>query len=90
MQIPYKKSKKGVVINIKVQPRSSRKGIDGTAGDTLKVRLTAPPADGAANEQLIEVLSKELGIKKSNLRIIKGFKSRNKVVEVVEGVGVDA
>lgn len=69
------------MINVKVQPRSSRKGLE-AAGDILKVRLTAPPVDGAANEQLIEILSEELGVRKSAISIIKGLSSRQKVVEI--------
>jgi len=82
MQIPFKKAKGGITINVKVEPRSSKKGITGVVGDTLKVRLTSPPVGGAANEQLIEVLSEELGIKKSSIRIEKGRASRQKVVRI--------
>jgi uncharacterized protein (TIGR00251 family) len=84
MKIPYKKTKNGITLTVKVQPRSSRKGLT-VIGDVLKVSLTAPPADGAANEQLIELLSEELGVRKSAIRILKGASSRNKLIEV-EGV----
>jgi len=84
MKIPYKKTKDGITLTVKVQPRSSRKGL-AVVGDVLKVNLTAPPADGAANEQLIELLSKELGVRKSAIRIVKGASSRNKLI-VVQGV----
>jgi uncharacterized protein len=84
MKIPYRKTKSGIALTVKVQPRSSRKGLS-VIGDVLKVNLTAPPADGAANEQLIELLSEELGIRKSAIRIVKGASSRNKLIEV-EGV----
>ncbi len=86
MQIPFKKTKGGITINVKVEPRSSKKGITGVVGDTLKVRLTSPPVGGAANEQLIEVLSEELGIKKRSIRIEKGLASRQKVVRI-DGIG---
>ncbi|GAB4418448.1 MAG: DUF167 family protein [Thermodesulfovibrionales bacterium] len=82
MQIPFKKTKDGITINVKVEPRSSKKGIAGLTGDTLKVKLTAPPVGGAANEQLIKVLSEELGIKKSLIHIVRGLASRQKVVEI--------
>lgn len=82
MQIPFKKTKNGIVINVKVQPRSSKKGIDGLEGDVLKVRLNSPPVDGAANEQLIEVLSEELGVRKSSICIVRGLSSRHKAVEI--------
>ncbi len=85
MQIPFKRTKEGIAIQVKVQPRSSRKGIEGISGDTVKVYLTSPPAEGAANEQLIEVLSEGLGVKKSAVRIVKGLSSRHKII-VIKGV----
>ncbi len=84
MKIPFKRTKNGVTVNVKVQPRSSRRGID-IIGDTLKVKLTAPPVDGAANEQLIKILSETLGVGKRSIHIVKGLSSREKVVEI-EGV----
>jgi len=85
MDIPFQKSKKGVTLKVKVEPRSSRKGISGLVGDAIKIKLNAPPVGGAANEELIEVLSEEFGIKKTSIRILRGMSSRNKVVEI-EGV----
>ena len=82
MDIPFRKSKNGVLINVRVQPRSSKRSIESVEGDVVRVKLTAPPADGAANAQLIEVLSKELRIRKSAISIVKGQASRDKVVEV--------
>lgn len=81
MKIPFKRTKNGVTINVKVQPRSSKQGVEVT-GYTLKVKLTAPPVDGAANKQLIEILSETLGIRKGSIRIIRGISSRDKVVEI--------
>ena len=85
MHMPFQKSKKGVTLKIKVEPRSSRKGISGVAGDAIKIKLHAPPVGGAANEELIEVLSEKFGIKKTSIKILRGMSSRNKVVEI-EGV----
>jgi uncharacterized protein (TIGR00251 family) len=85
MQIPYRKTKDGVTIQVKVQPRSSRRGIEGVDGDIVNVYLTSPPVGGAANEQLIEVLSEALGVKKSALHILRGTSSRYKVI-VIRGV----
>jgi hypothetical protein len=85
MDMPFQRSKKGVTLKIKVEPRSSRKGISGVVGDAIKIKLNAPPVGGAANEELIEVLSEELGIKKTSIKILRGMSSRNKVVEI-EGV----
>ena len=80
--VPTRPGKKGIVVSVRVRPGASRKGIDGIEGDALKVRLTAPPVEGAANEQLIEVLSEAFGIKKSGIRVIKGLSSRDKMVEI--------
>lgn len=85
MDMPFQRSKKGVTLKIKVEPRSSKKGISGVVGDAIKIKLNAPPVGGAANEELIEVLSEELGIKKTSIKILRGMSSRNKVVEI-EGV----
>ncbi|MBM4144988.1 MAG: YggU family protein [Nitrospira sp.] len=85
MDMPFQKSKKGVTLKIKVEPRSSRKGISGVVGNAIKIKVNAPPVGGAANEELIEVLSEEFGIKKTSIKILRGISSRNKVVEI-EGV----
>lgn len=82
MKIPFRKTKEGVVINVRVLPRASRTGIEALE-DGVKVKLTSPPVDGAANEQMVEVLSETLGIRKSAFRILRGHSSRNKVVEIV-------
>jgi hypothetical protein len=70
-------------IKIKVLPRSSKNEIVGEMADgTLKVKLTAAPVDGEANKELIKLLSKEWGTSKSNITIVKGLTSRNKIVEI--------
>ncbi|HEX8947490.1 MAG TPA: DUF167 domain-containing protein [Dissulfurispiraceae bacterium] len=83
MDIPYSKTKDGIIIEVKVDPRSSKKGIAGVMENTLKVKLTAPPVEGAANEQLIEILAEEFGVKKSNVVILKGESSRRKTVKIM-------
>ena len=67
---------------VRVQPRSSREGIDGVHGAALRVRVNAPPVEGAANEAVVEVLAKALGVAKRAVTIISGAGSRSKVVEV--------
>ena len=81
--IPYTKTKDGICIEVKVEPRSSKKGLAGVLGNKLKVKLTAPPVDGAANEQLVEVLAEAFDIKKSAIKIIRGQSSKTKVVELI-------
>ncbi len=70
---------------IRVQPRSGRTGTDGAHGDAVRVRVNAPPVDGAANEAVVEVLAKALGVPKRAITIVSGAASRSKVVEV-EGI----
>ncbi|SPQ01512.1 conserved hypothetical protein [Candidatus Sulfobium mesophilum] len=82
MNIPFKKTKEGILIEVKVDPRSSRKGVSGIMDNILKVKLTAPPVEGEANEQLIEVISELTGVRKSDIRIVRGRSSRRKVVEI--------
>jgi len=75
-------------ISVRVEPRSSRNLIVGYQAGVLKVKLTSPPVGGEANEQLIEVLSDALGVRKSSIRIVKGHSSKNKIVEIdgIEGI----
>jgi len=56
--------------------------VDGFEGDTLRLRVTAPPADGNANVGAIALLAKTLGVSKSRLEIVKGHSSREKVVSI--------
>ena len=83
MDIPYKKTKSGIMIEVKVEPRSSRRQISGIMdNDILKVKLTAPPVDGSANEQLIELISETIGIRKSQIKIVRGQSSKRKLIEI--------
>jgi len=76
-----------VRFTVRVQPRASRSEVAGVHGEALKVRLTAPPVDGAANAALIELLADLLAVSRTAVRIVAGEHARGKVVEVV---GVDA
>jgi len=67
---------------VHVQPRAGRNEISGVHGRAIKVRLTAPPVEGAANQALIELLSRRLGVPKSSIRILRGQSSRRKAIEV--------
>lgn len=69
-------------IEIYVQPRASKTEIAGMHDGRLKVRLAAPPLDGAANAALIEFIAARLQIAKSRVRIVAGATGRRKVVEV--------
>jgi uncharacterized protein len=79
---------RGVRVSIRVQPKASASAIVGLHGNALKVRLTAPPVDGAANDALVELLADTFGIPKRGVTIVTGASSRSKVVEL-EGVSED-
>ncbi len=73
---------KGKILNIRVIPRSGRNEVK-QEGASLRVYLTRAPEKGLANKQLIELLADYLGVKKYQVRIIRGESSRNKAVEVL-------
>jgi uncharacterized protein (TIGR00251 family) len=68
-----------------VQPRASKTELVGFHGDAIKIRIKAPPVDGAANKELIRFLSKALGISKTSIRIATGETSRRKHVAFEDG-----
>lgn len=72
----------GVRLSIHVQPRAGRTEIRGTHGGALRIRLAAPPVDGAANAELIAFLSKRLRVPRSAIRIERGVRGRRKTVSV--------
>ncbi len=79
-----------VRLSVRAQPRASRDEVGCVEADgVLKVRVCAPPVEGAANERLIALVAKRLRISKSNVVVVAGGTSRNKVVEV-RGAGEDA
>src|SRR5205809_1781208 len=71
-----------VTISIRVQPRASRNAVVGWTGDTLNIRLTAPPVEGAANSACLALLADLLSLPQSQLEILRGERSRNKVVQI--------
>lgn len=72
----------GVLLRIRVQPRARADRIEGVYGDQLRIRLTAPPVDGAANAACLAFLAKSLSVKRSQVHLRAGLKSRDKVVFV--------
>jgi uncharacterized protein (TIGR00251 family) len=82
MNVPpcFQSNASGTFLHLRIQPRASRDDIVGLHGDALKVRITAPPVDSAANEALIKFLAKQLNLPKSRLQLTKGQTSRNKTI----------
>jgi uncharacterized protein (TIGR00251 family) len=74
-----------VRLAVRVQPRASRSEVVGAYGDGLKVRLMAPPVEGAANEELVELLARTFAVARRSIRILAGERSRSKIVEL-EGI----
>jgi uncharacterized protein len=78
-------SSEGVVLRVLVQPRASRSELAGIQQGALKLRLTAPPVEGAANEECLRLVAKLLAVPCSRLRLLKGHKSRRKTILIMTG-----
>jgi uncharacterized protein (TIGR00251 family) len=90
MTIPsfIRQREEGVMLSIKLQPRASGNEIGEPLGDELRVKVTAPPVDAAANEALVRLLAEELGCPRNRVELIRGQTSRHKVV-MVYGLGAE-
>ena len=76
-----------VRLSVRLTPRASREEIAGFEGETLRVRVTAPPVAGRANRALVRLLAKRLGVPRGAVRVVTGQTSRRKVVAIA---GLDA
>jgi uncharacterized protein (TIGR00251 family) len=84
---PYSITADGVRLAVRLTPRASRNGLDGVGADAdgrpfLRIRLTAPPVEGAANQALIDFLSEILAVRKKDIAIRSGDTGRFKILEV--------
>lgn len=77
----------GIVLRIRAQPRASRTEVAGPYGEMVKVRIAAPPVDGAANDELVDFLAETLGVSRAAVELVGGHGGRSKRVRVL---GVDA
>jgi uncharacterized protein len=73
-----------VILSVKVIPKASRNSVKEESGN-FRVYLTKPAYDGLANEQLVSLLADHFKVKKYQVRIVKGDKSRNKIIEISNG-----
>lgn len=73
----------GVTLSLKVQPRASRNEIGPAAGEVLRIKVTSPPVDSAANEAVIELLAEWLDCRRADVRLLRGQTSRLKVVKIL-------
>ena len=78
----------GTVVSLYIQPRASKNEVIGEQNGALKVRLTSPPVEGAANKLCCEFIAKLCGVAKRDVSILSGDKSRHKRVLVL-GLGPD-
>jgi uncharacterized protein len=69
-------------LEVHIQPNSSRNKITGYADGVLKVKITAPPVEGKANQKLIEFLSDVFDIAKSNIKIASGLTGKRKILDI--------
>ena len=80
---PYLKVQNDIVLlHVKVQPRASRNEIGEALGHELKVKVTAPPVDSAANEALVQLLAERLAISRHAVQIVRGGSSRHKAIAI--------
>ena len=72
----------GVLLAVKLQPRASKNEIGEARGEELRIKVTAPPVDAAANQALIELLADTLGCSRGQVELIRGQTSRHKVIKL--------
>ena len=73
----------GTLLLVKLQPRASRNEICGPFGDALKIKVTAPPVDSAANQALIDFIAKKLDCSRNCIQIIRGQKTQHKTLNII-------
>ena len=72
----------GVLLSVKLQPRASKNEIGEPLGNELKIKVTAPPVDAAANHALIELLVEKLDCPRGRVELIRGQTSRHKIIKL--------
>jgi uncharacterized protein (TIGR00251 family) len=72
----------GALLSVKLQPRASINEIGEPLGDELRIKVTAPPVDAAANEALIKLLAGKLDCARGRVELVRGHKSRHKIVRL--------
>jgi uncharacterized protein (TIGR00251 family) len=72
----------GILLSVKLQPRASANEIGEPLGDELKIKVTAPPVDSAANQALVEFLAEKLQCARNRVEIVRGHKSRHKILQL--------
>jgi uncharacterized protein (TIGR00251 family) len=81
--LDLRETEEGVVLKVSVQPKASRQVVSGIREGALRIRLTAPPVEGAANEACRVFLAELFQISKSRIQIIRGHQSRQKWIQIL-------
>jgi len=85
-----KEAPASVTLTVRIQPRASKNEVLRLENGGIKIRLTAPPVDGAANEALVKFLADRFGVAKSQVEIVSGHTSRDKIVRISGVTDADA
>lgn len=72
----------GTLLSVKLQPRASTNEIGESLGNELRIKVTAPPVDAAANQALVELLAEKLDCARGRIELVRGHKSRHKVIKL--------
>ena len=72
----------GVLLSVKLQPRASANEIGDALGNELRIKVTAPPVDAAANEALVKLLAQQLDCPRNRVELVRGHTSRHKIVKL--------
>lgn len=78
----YRRDGADLILEVRIQPRASQDAFGEVLGDTLKLRITAPPVDGKANTHLVGWLAREFGVAKGQVRIEAGETGRRKRLRI--------
>lgn len=90
MSVPWLKERDGaLVLMVRVHPGARRTEVVGPLGDWLKIRVSSPPVDGAANSALAEFIADLFNLRRSQVEVVKGLHSRSKVLNIM-GISQDA
>jgi len=82
-------SNEALTIDVLVVPRASRVAVGPMVGDRLRVAVTAPPVDGAANAAVIEALAQAFGVRRAAVAIVRGERGRRKTVRIAGAGAAD-
>jgi uncharacterized protein len=72
----------GVLLSVKLQPRASANEVGEALGNELRIKVTAPPVDAAANEALVKLLAQQLDCPRNRVELVRGHTSRHKTIKL--------